>query len=81
MNWDDLRIVATINRTGSFTRAARLLDVDETTIARRLARIEARSASACSWPSRDTASRPKIVAASCAIWLRWRRPQRRSAPY
>lgn len=41
MNWDDLRVVSTINRTGSFTRAARLLDVDETTIARRLARIEA----------------------------------------
>lgn len=41
MNWDDLRVVATINRTGSFARAARVLDVDETTIARRLARIEA----------------------------------------
>lgn len=40
MNWDDLRVVSTINRTGSFTRAARLLDVDETTISRRLARIE-----------------------------------------
>jgi len=40
MNWDDLRVVSTINRTGSFTRAARLLEVDETTIARRLARIE-----------------------------------------
>lgn len=40
MNWDDLRVVSTINRTGSFNRAARLLDVDETTIARRLARIE-----------------------------------------
>ena len=41
MNWDDLRVVATINRTGSFTRAAALLEVDETTISRRLARIEA----------------------------------------
>ena len=41
MNWDDLRIVSTINRAGSFTRAARLLDMDETTVARRLARIEA----------------------------------------
>lgn len=41
MNWDDLRVVATINRTGSFTRAAAALDVDETTIARRMARIEA----------------------------------------
>lgn len=41
MNWDDLRVVSTINRTGSFTRAAAALDVDETTIARRLARIEA----------------------------------------
>lgn len=41
MNWDDLRVVSTINRTGSFTRAARMLDMDETTVARRLARIEA----------------------------------------
>jgi DNA-binding transcriptional LysR family regulator len=41
MNWDDLRVVSTINRTGSFTRAAAALDLDETTISRRIARIEA----------------------------------------
>lgn len=40
MNWDDLRVVLTINRTGSFTRAAAALEVDETTISRRVARIE-----------------------------------------
>lgn len=40
MNWDDLRVVSTINRTGSFTRAAAALEVDETTIARRVARIQ-----------------------------------------
>ena len=41
MNGDDLRVVSTINRAGSFTRGARLLEADETTIARRLARIKA----------------------------------------
>lgn len=40
MNWDDLRVVSTIYRTGSFTRAARMLEVNETTIARRIGRIE-----------------------------------------
>lgn len=43
MNWDDLRVVSAIHRTGSFTRAAAALDLDETTIARRIARIEATS--------------------------------------
>lgn len=41
MNWDDLRIISAICRTGSFTRAARLLQIDETTVGRRLARLEA----------------------------------------
>lgn len=40
MNWDDLRIISAICRTGSFTRAARLLRIDETTVGRRLARLE-----------------------------------------
>ncbi|WP_287883592.1 MULTISPECIES: Mau operon transcriptional activator MauR [Paracoccus] len=40
MNWDDLRVVAAINRCGSFNRAAKMLNVEETTIARRLARLE-----------------------------------------
>lgn len=40
MNWDDLRVVSAIHRKGSFTRAAAALDLDETTIARRIARIE-----------------------------------------
>ena len=40
-NWDDLRVVSAINRTGSFARAARDLDMDETTVGRRLARLEA----------------------------------------
>lgn len=40
MNWDDLRVVSTINRTGSFTRAAAALEVDETTVSRRVSRIE-----------------------------------------
>lgn len=41
MNWDDLRIVSAVYRTGSFMRAARDIGIDETTVARRLSRIEA----------------------------------------
>lgn len=40
MNWDDLRVIAAVNKTGSYTRAARLLEVEETTVARRVTRIE-----------------------------------------
>lgn len=40
MNWDDLRIVAAVCSTGSFTRAARELQVDETTVSRRMSRLE-----------------------------------------
>ena len=40
MNWDDLRVIAAVNRTGSYTRAARVLDVEETTVARRVNRLE-----------------------------------------
>lgn len=41
MNWDDLRVVSAIYKAGSFARAAQALHLDETTIGRRLARIEA----------------------------------------
>ena len=41
MNWDDFRIISAICRTGSFARAARLLQIDDTTVGRRLARLEA----------------------------------------
>lgn len=40
LNWDDLRIVSAVCDTASFTRAARLLDMNETTVSRRLARLE-----------------------------------------
>lgn len=40
MNWDDLQIVRAIFRTGSFAAAARLLNVNETTVSRRLLRLE-----------------------------------------
>ncbi|MDO5705186.1 MAG: LysR family transcriptional regulator, partial [Paracoccus sp. (in: a-proteobacteria)] len=40
MNWDDLRIVSAVSRTHSYTKAARLLHIDETTVSRRLARLE-----------------------------------------
>jgi len=40
MNWDDLRVVRAIFQTGSYAAAGQRLCVNETTIARRLARIE-----------------------------------------
>lgn len=40
MNWDDLRIIQAVCRTGSFTRAARSLHLNETTIGRRVVRLE-----------------------------------------
>ncbi len=40
MNWDDLRIVRAIYQTGGFAAAAARLRVNETTVARRLARLE-----------------------------------------
>jgi DNA-binding transcriptional LysR family regulator len=40
LNWDDLRYVLVVARTGRLAKAARQLRVDETTIARRVARVE-----------------------------------------
>ena len=40
MNWDDLRIVRAVYQTGGFAAAAKRLRVNETTVARRLARLE-----------------------------------------
>ncbi|MFO0552042.1 MAG: LysR family transcriptional regulator [Polyangiaceae bacterium] len=39
--WDDLRIFLAAARTGSFTRAARALGTDQSTVSRRLAALEA----------------------------------------
>lgn len=41
LNWDDLRVFLAIQRTGGLVGAARRLGVDQTTIARRLAGLEA----------------------------------------
>jgi DNA-binding transcriptional LysR family regulator len=40
MNWDDLRYVLAIRRSGNLSRAARILGVDQTTVSRRLKAIE-----------------------------------------
>ena len=40
MNWDDLRIVAAIRDEGTFAGASTRLHIDETTVGRRLRRIE-----------------------------------------
>jgi DNA-binding transcriptional LysR family regulator len=41
MDWDDLRFVLAVARAGSALRAARVLDVNQTTVMRRIARVEA----------------------------------------
>src|SRR5260370_42655321 len=40
MNWDDLRIVAAVRDEGTYAGASIRLRIDETTVGRRLARIE-----------------------------------------
>jgi DNA-binding transcriptional LysR family regulator len=40
MNWDDLRIIAAVSDEGSYARASARLRIDETTVGRRLQRIE-----------------------------------------
>jgi len=40
MNWDDLRVILAVRDEGSYARAAVKLRLDETTVSRRLARIE-----------------------------------------
>lgn len=41
MNWDDLRIVAAVRDEGTYAAAGTRLRIDETTVARRVARIQA----------------------------------------
>jgi DNA-binding transcriptional LysR family regulator len=40
MNWDDLRILEAVRREGTFAGASARLRIDETTVARRLARLQ-----------------------------------------
>jgi DNA-binding transcriptional LysR family regulator len=40
MNWDDLRIIAAVRDEGTYAGAGRRLRIDETTVGRRLSRIE-----------------------------------------
>jgi DNA-binding transcriptional LysR family regulator len=40
MNWDDLRIIQAVHHEGSYAGAAATLRIDETTVSRRLTRIE-----------------------------------------
>lgn len=40
MNWDDIRVVRAVYQAGSYGRAAEKLQVNETTVARRIARLE-----------------------------------------
>lgn len=40
MNWDDLRVAIAVQQSGSFLAAAGRLKIDETTVSRRVARLE-----------------------------------------
>jgi DNA-binding transcriptional LysR family regulator len=40
MNWDDLRVIAAVREGGTFAGASTRLRIDETTVARRVARIQ-----------------------------------------
>jgi DNA-binding transcriptional LysR family regulator len=40
MNWDDLRIITAVRNEGTYAAAGARLRIDETTVSRRLARIE-----------------------------------------
>ena len=40
VDWNDLRFILAVGRTGSFAQAARQLSVNETTVSRRISRIE-----------------------------------------
>ena len=40
VDWDAIRVVLAVARTGSFSRAARALDVDQSTVSRRIASVE-----------------------------------------
>ncbi len=40
MNWDDFRIIAAVKEEGTFAAASARLRIDETTVSRRLARVE-----------------------------------------
>ena len=40
MNWDDLRVARAVFQSGSYAAAARLLGINETTVPRRLSRLE-----------------------------------------
>src|SRR5262245_17948623 len=40
MNWDDLRILAAVQECGTYAAASKALKLDETTVGRRLSRLE-----------------------------------------
>ncbi len=40
MNWDDLRVAIAVQQTGSYLAAAARLQIDETTVSRRIGRLE-----------------------------------------
>ena len=67
-DWSDVRVFLTVQRTGSFTAAARELRIDQTTVGRRVATLEAALGSRLFRRGRDgltlTAAGKDIVAAA-----------------
>jgi len=59
LNWNDLKALIALHQTGSFSTAARALGQDETTVARRLRRLE--SALATALLRRDEAGRQTLT--------------------
>ena len=57
MNWDDLRIVRAVFRSGSYAAAAKRLGINETTVSRRLSRFEDQLGAAL-FDAADGARRP-----------------------
>ena len=42
MNWDDLRLLLAVSRTGTFSAAGRMLGINQSTISRRINTLQAR---------------------------------------
>ncbi|MEX3008182.1 LysR family transcriptional regulator [Hoeflea sp. TYP-13] len=60
MNWDDLRIAIAVQQTGSYLAAAARLQIDETTVSRRIARLE-RSVGFKLFEAVDGVRRPTVL--------------------
>lgn len=76
MNWDDLKILLAVARTGSLSRAASRLEMDQSTVGRRLSALEAaldtrlflRSSSGLALSEAGAALLPHALAVEASVW-------------